>query len=1050
MATRRLRELLVEIGADLSEWEKAEAQMLRGLDRLETSFSRAGRTLSLSLTAPLAALGTISLRETIAFEQAMAGVAKTVDATRLQLDALGQTFVDMSEAIPVSRDELARLGELAGQLGIAFDQIDEFVRVVADMGVATNLASEEAATAFARLANIMQTPQTQFDRMGSTIVALGNNFATTEREIVEFAMRIAGAGRIAGLTEAQVLAIGTALSSVGIEAEAGGTAVQKVLLGITTAVATGSAAVQQFASVAGMSAREFAVLWEQDAAEAFARFVEGLSTAGNQAAAVLQELGLTDQRLIRTFLTLASSGDVLRRSIELGTRAWRENTALSQEAERFYAATGNQLRMLLNQVRNVAAEFGRELLPVFRRAIDLARTLVDVLRDAVRAFAALPEPIQVTAVALGGLLVAMGPLTFAIGAFAGAVKNLIPVLTALRVVLASYGPLLGPAGAILVGLSALAAMYLSVKRNALQAADAVKKAREEFARRIATASPEDLQRELEARQRRLAQLTPDLQRLRRSLSAAEQAGAERLAGSIRRDLEPLEREARELVRQINEIRTQLDTLGTAGGGGGAGGGAAVPPVLRLTLDNLRRLDEALRKTRDRLADLRFELVFETQADKAEKLREEIAATEERLRRLEDAARRAGDAFKLLSLPAPVADLAGAEWFQRAMTGRIDIATGKRQFPVIGGLMPGPGAVAEPPAVQTPALGAATRALTAFEIGLKDLNTSFSEAASVMGRLELAAFSVGRGLREIWDGLKAAGAQVARGFLELFNPLRMGSQALQRSFQEAAKVWEPLDKALAPVVQALADALRPAVEALAPVFVELGPVVKAIGQILAALLKAVAPILRAVVPILRALFPLIKLAAIGLTYLGQVVSIVGIIFFTVASGIAKAVGSVIEAIGKLIDKLPFVSGKGIINFGRNLKAAGDAYADAADSFKDAFKELGKARDEIRGIELDDALDPVREAAKETGEALRNVPSGFKIALERFRATTGIPVGAGVGATTTATSAGTQVVNDNRTINVTVVSDDPERIWREIQRRAERDGYRMHGTLVPAVG
>src|SRR5690606_27862675 len=191
---------------------------------------------------------------------------------------------------------------------------------------------------------------------------------------------------------------------------------------------------------------------------------------------------------------------------------------------------------------------------------------------------------------------------------------------------------------------------------------------------------------------------------------------------------------------------------------------------------------------------------------------------------------------------------------------------------------------------------------------RDLNTSFREASSVIGRLELVAFSVGRALREVWDGLKAAGAQVARGFLELFNPLRMGSQALQRSFQEAAKVWEPLDKALAPVVQALAEALRPAIEALAPVFVELGPVVKAIGQILAALLKAVAPILRAIVPILRALFPLIKLAAIGLTYLGQVVSIVGVIFFTVASGIAKAIGSVIEAIGKLIDKLPFVSGK----------------------------------------------------------------------------------------------------------------------------------------------
>src|SRR5690606_17987069 len=210
----------------------------------------------------------------------------------------------------------------------------------------------------------------------------------------------------------------------------------------------------------------------------------------------------------------------------------------------------------------------------------------------------------------------------------------------------------------LVGLSGLVTWFVKSRLEAAAMAKQVDEARRAFSEMVAASSRDDLVRELEARQRRLMQITPELQRLRRSLAAAEQAavgprrrGAERLAGSIRRDLEPLEREARELVRQINEIRTQLDTLGTAGGGGG-GGGAAAPPVPRLTLDNLRRLDEALQKTRERLAALRFELAFETQAERAEKLREEIAATEERLRRLEDAARRAGDAFKLLSLPDP--------------------------------------------------------------------------------------------------------------------------------------------------------------------------------------------------------------------------------------------------------------------------------------------------------------------------------------------------------------------------------------------------------------
>src|SRR5690606_1628225 len=141
---------------------------------------------------------------------------------------------------------------------------------------------------------------------------------------------------------------------------------------------------------------------------------------------------------------------------------------------------------------------------------------------------------------------------------------------------------------------------------------------------------------------------------------------------------------------------------------------------------------------------------------------------ERLRRMEAVARRAGDAFRLLSLPDVDARLAGEEAFQ-----------------VRGGLPVPAEPVAVAPVPEVPALGAATRALYAFEIGLRDLRTSFSEAASVLGRFELVAFSVGRAMREVWDGLRAAGAQVARGFVELFNPLRMGSQALQRSFQEAA-------------------------------------------------------------------------------------------------------------------------------------------------------------------------------------------------------------------------------------------------------------------------
>lgn len=146
----------------------------------------------------------------------------------------------MAKEMPTSAVEIAGVAEAAGQLGIQTDNILGFTKTMVMLGDSTNLSADEAATALARLANITGMPQDSFQKLGSTIVALGNNFATTESEITAMGLRIAGAGSQVGMTEAQIMSFSAALSSVGIEAEAGGSAFSTLLSNMQLAVETGS------------------------------------------------------------------------------------------------------------------------------------------------------------------------------------------------------------------------------------------------------------------------------------------------------------------------------------------------------------------------------------------------------------------------------------------------------------------------------------------------------------------------------------------------------------------------------------------------------------------------------------------------------------------------------------------------------------------------------------------------------------------------------------------------------------------------------------------
>ena len=415
--------LILNNGQFIDSITKSEREVSRLQGRLKT-FGRDMATLGASIAAPIVLAGTAIVKQAIEYESAFAGVRKTVDLTEQGFAKLSNRFTKMSQQIPVSRGDLAGIGEIAGQLGVqGVENLTKFTDTVARIAVSTNLTKEQAATDFARLANIMNEPLENIDRIGSAVVGLGNNFATTEAEISEFGLRLAGAGKTIGITTAEVLGIGTALSSVGIRAEAGGTAFSTIMIDMAAAASQGGDAIADMATVAGETKDRFIDLVKNNPAEALTSFVEGLGNiqkGGGDLLAVLGKLGIEEKRQRDAILRMANAGDLLRRSMQLGGEEFKKNTALTIESEKRFATTESKITRLTNTIGNLVGRIGETLLPALQSIVDGIQPVIEKIITWVDTN---PKIVEALAI-LAGVLAAGGTLMVAIGGFAFLIGSL--------------------------------------------------------------------------------------------------------------------------------------------------------------------------------------------------------------------------------------------------------------------------------------------------------------------------------------------------------------------------------------------------------------------------------------------------------------------------------------------------------------------------------------------------------------------------------------------------------------------------------------------------
>ncbi|SFM68327.1 phage tail tape measure protein [Thermodesulforhabdus norvegica] len=313
------------------------------------------------------------VKAAIDFESAMAGVAKTTGVTGEQLQVLAQQILELTRTVPMSATELAKIGEIAGQLGIQSDNIAEFVRMVAEMSTAFNMSAEDAATAIAKLQNVFGLTLDEARTLADAINVLGNNTAASEQQIVEALTRIGGNAKQFGLTAQQAAALADALIALGRPPEVAATAINALL----TKLQTANVASKEFQAALnrlGIDARQLAERIRQDPQQALLEFLQTLDRLDSRSKAevITKLFGLEYQDDISL---LVGSLHSYEKALGLVNDRQKTTNAMQQEFRQRVQTTEAQIQLLWNSLREIAINIGTTFLPAVTK---IASGLADI------------------------------------------------------------------------------------------------------------------------------------------------------------------------------------------------------------------------------------------------------------------------------------------------------------------------------------------------------------------------------------------------------------------------------------------------------------------------------------------------------------------------------------------------------------------------------------------------------------------------------------------------------------------------------------------------
>jgi TP901 family phage tail tape measure protein len=318
----------------------------------------------------------------------MTNVRKYTGQAAEEVERMNEDFKKMDTRTP--RQKLNQLAEDAGRLGITSTAaVEEFVDGADKINVALgDDLGDKAVSQIGKLAQMFGEDKTKGLRgdmlaTGSAVNELAQNSSASAGYLVDFTARVAGVGKQAGFTQAQIMGLASVLDQNMQQDETAATAVQNLLAKMFQDSA-------KFAQIAGLNVKEFAKTLKEDANGALLQFLAAMRAKGGFAdlAPMFEEMKMDGSRATGVLTVLADKLDDIKTAQNLANEAYSEGTSVLNEFETQNESVQAQLDKASKKFLDLSIELGQKLYPAARYCISAASlgvralsTLVDFVKD---------------------------------------------------------------------------------------------------------------------------------------------------------------------------------------------------------------------------------------------------------------------------------------------------------------------------------------------------------------------------------------------------------------------------------------------------------------------------------------------------------------------------------------------------------------------------------------------------------------------------------------------------------------------------------------------